>query len=80
MKDLKVNCNCRKPKTGMYDEFLEQFNLKDLNTIMVGDTSIDLEFGKKIGAETYILKNEYSEAIDSKFLVDSFKNIVNFTF
>jgi histidinol-phosphate phosphatase family protein len=80
VKDLKVNCNCRKPKTGMYDEFLEQFNLKDLNTIMVGDTSIDLEFGKKIGAKTYILKNEHSEAIDSKFLVDSFKNIVNFTF
>ncbi len=78
VKELKTNCNCRKPKTGMYDEFLEEFNLKDLNTIMVGDTNSDLEFGQQIGAETYILKNEHSETIDSKFLVDNFNKIKYF--
>ena len=62
----------------MYDEFLEEFNLKDLNTIMVGDTNSDLEFGQQIGAETYILKNEHSETIDSKFLVDNFNKIKYF--
>ena len=46
------NCNCRKPKTGMFETAAKEFNL-DLNDCwMIGDKLSDIEAGKNAGCKT----------------------------
>ncbi len=43
-------CNCRKPKTGMVDEFLREHEIDKERSVVVGDReSADGGFGKAIG-------------------------------
>ena len=45
------NCECRKPKTGMVNQYLleNRGNIDFENSYMIGDSSRDLEFAKNIG-------------------------------
>ncbi len=46
-----AGCNCRKPKTGLVDEFLRTEPVDILPSIMVGDRDTDREFAKNIGVQ-----------------------------
>lgn len=51
--ELKINCDCRKPKPGMLLKAAEDFNI-DLNqSWMVGDDERDMEAGQVAGCRTY---------------------------
>lgn len=54
----KVDCNCRKPKTGMIDYACEKYEIDRVNSIMVGDKEWDYECGKNAGLQSYIIKDE----------------------
>jgi imidazoleglycerol-phosphate dehydratase/histidinol-phosphatase len=45
---LDDNCTCRKPKTGMVDQFFEKHPIDHQTSIMVGDRETDMEFAKNI--------------------------------
>ena len=45
------NCNCRKPKPGMYLEIANELNISLSETIVVGDSLRDLEAAKIVGAQ-----------------------------
>ena len=48
------NCNCRKPKTGMFETAAKEFNL-DLNDCwMIGDKLSDIEAGKNAGCKQFM--------------------------
>ncbi len=48
-----TECECRKPKMGMYEQMLEGGVIKpDWRKWVVGDTWMDIEFGRRIGAST----------------------------
>ena len=42
----EVNCNCRKPKTGMIDEILSQNEIDLENSWMIGDKQSDINLAK----------------------------------
>lgn len=46
---LKENCNCRKPKTGLVDKFLEEIEMDRNNSFMLGDRDTDGQFANNIG-------------------------------
>ncbi|MBC7081647.1 MAG: HAD family hydrolase [Thermoplasmatales archaeon] len=49
------NCNCRKPKTGLIEQALKDFNIDLKNSIVVGDRDdIDGEMARRLGIK-YIL-------------------------
>lgn len=50
------NCNCRKPKTGLVDDFLEGLEIDRENSFMVGDRETDVQFGENIGVKGYRIK------------------------
>ncbi len=53
--DLKIDCDCRKPKPGMLLRARQDFNL-DLGACwLIGDTTIDLETGKNAGVKTILV-------------------------
>ena len=55
-------CACRKPKTGMVDEFLKEIDL-DKASFMIGDRDTDLQFAENIGVRGFKIET------NSKFLI-----------
>ena len=50
------NCDCRKPKTGLFKQADKDFGPIDFSkTFFIGDSSIDIEAGKHIGAKTILV-------------------------
>ncbi|NIQ38525.1 MAG: bifunctional histidinol-phosphatase/imidazoleglycerol-phosphate dehydratase HisB [Proteobacteria bacterium] len=43
------NCTCRKPKTGLVDDFLKQEKVNLEQSIMIGDRDADMEFARNVG-------------------------------
>lgn len=48
----KINCSCRKPKTGMIEKAVSDFNINLDGSYLVGDSSRDIECGKNAGITT----------------------------
>lgn len=55
IKELKINCDCRKPKPGMLLKAYQDFNI-DLNASwMIGDSENDVLCGKAAGCHTALI-------------------------
>jgi mannose-1-phosphate guanylyltransferase/phosphomannomutase len=54
--DFKIDCECRKPKTGMVDKAAQEFNLDLAASWLIGDTTTDLQTGKNAGMRTILLR------------------------
>ena len=49
-------CNCRKPKTGMYEDLAERLQVKLNSVIAVGDSERDLISARAVGAQPVLVK------------------------
>ena len=54
-EEYKVDCDCRKPKTGMVEKAKEELGISTEGSFVVGDHKGDIELGKNIGAKTVLL-------------------------
>ena len=52
----KIDCMCRKPKTGMIDAFAKQYNIDLTASWMVGDRTVDIQTGLNAGLKTILLR------------------------
>ncbi len=50
------SCDCRKPKAGMIRQAIEQFNIRAVNSVLIGDKKRDILAGENagIGKNLYI--------------------------
>jgi len=55
-KSLKIDCECRKPKTGMIEEAVEEYNVDRNSSWIIGDTTVDIETGKNAGLQTILVR------------------------
>ena len=51
----KLDCDCRKPKTGMIMKAKEDHDIDLQNSIMIGDHPKDVEVGKNVGCKTIFM-------------------------
>lgn len=49
ISELKINCDCRKPKPGMILKAAKDFNIDLANSFMIGDSDIDVQAGINAG-------------------------------
>lgn len=56
--ELKIECNCRKPKPGMLLQAKEDFNIDMAKSFMVGDSENDVLAGKAAGCRTVLIAPE----------------------
>ena len=49
------NCNCKKPKTGMIDEALKDYNIDIKNSFYIGDSYSDYNLAKKINMNFFVI-------------------------
>lgn len=57
VKELKVDCDCRKPKPGMLYRAAEEFNIDLEESWMVGDGENDVKAGLVAGCKSVLIKN-----------------------
>ena len=76
--DTTDNCNCRKPKIGMYKKLLNKWNLSLENhkSYMLGDRASDMIAGKKIGCTTIFINHNYLETKNFTDYDLCFKNTI----
>jgi histidinol-phosphate phosphatase family protein len=43
IKELKISCNCRKPKAGMIERVIAEHDVDVLKSVIIGDTFRDIE-------------------------------------
>ncbi len=57
IKELKIDCDCRKPKTGMLRRAAEDLNIDLGRSWFVGDTYQDVQTGVNAGMKTVLLSS-----------------------
>jgi imidazoleglycerol-phosphate dehydratase / histidinol-phosphatase len=60
------NCACRKPKTGLVDEFVRANEIDLLNSFVFGDRETDVQFARNIGCRSVRLTSDESTKADYK--------------
>jgi D,D-heptose 1,7-bisphosphate phosphatase len=55
VRELKIDCGCRKPKIGLLLQAKEKYNLDLSNSIFVGDSTMDIQTGKNAGCKTVLV-------------------------
>ena len=74
--ELKIVCDCRKPKPGMLLKAAEDFNIDLSQSYMVGDGENDIKAGKAAGCKTVLL-NTKGEEFGQNICVSSLKEFVD---
>lgn len=73
---VQDNCNCRKPKTGLFDEFIRTNKIDFEHSWVVGDRETDVELARNIKCKSIRLTKEESTQAD--FKTDSFLEVCRF--
>lgn len=69
--ELKINCDCRKPKPGMLWQAAKEFPLDLSESWMVGDSENDIQAGQAAGCRTALIgEGEYSQSVRVTSLQD----------
>jgi ADP-L-glycero-D-manno-heptose 6-epimerase len=72
---LSEDCNCRKPKTGLFERGKEELNLDMNRSFMIGDKTDDIQAGKNAGLKTILVKTGHggrdkNYAVESDFIAE----------
>jgi len=57
----EANCSCRKPKTGMFIDISERFNMPLTGVPAIGDSLRDLQAANAVGAQPILVKTGKGE-------------------
>ncbi len=68
VSELKGPCLCRKPEPGLIDQACRDLNIDRRDSWMIGDTTSDIEAGRRAGIRTILLRTGYAGA-DAKYAV-----------
>jgi histidinol-phosphate phosphatase family protein len=66
--NLKIDCECRKPKTGMISRALSEYNIDAGNSWFIGDATVDIQTGINAGMKTVLVRTG-KDGQDKKFEV-----------
>lgn len=64
--ELKIKCDCRKPRTGMIQKAVAELNIDLKQSWLVGDTTTDLQTAKNAGLKSILVRTG-SAGRDGKF-------------
>lgn len=67
VEELKIDCDCRKPKPGMLLKAAADFNIDLSKSFMVGDSENDVKAGIAAGCKTILVNGKGSECKKNNF-------------
>ncbi len=59
-KPYKMECECRKPQTGMLRQARSDFNIDEKESFLIGDTTSDIMTGVNAGIKTILVRTGYA--------------------
>ena len=77
VEEYHVDCDCRKPKTGMFERAIEKYNINIRDSYAIGDRERDLIPAEQLGIKCILLSEDVSRRwIMCKDLTEAEKYIV----
>ena len=77
VKELKIECECRKPKPGMLMKAAKDYNIDSENSYMIGDSENDVLAGKNAGCKTVLIgKEDYHQDKTASSLLEAVEEIL----
>lgn len=78
VKELKIDCECRKPKAGLLFKAANDYNIDLTDSFMIGDSDIDIAAGVAAGCKTGLIidKQKLESDLVSNFTGKSLLEIV----
>ncbi len=74
--ELKIECDCRKPKPGMLVKAAEDFNIDLGHSWIIGDGEVDVMSGKAAGCRTALIGTEdYGQDVTGEGLLEIVREI-----
>lgn len=67
--ELKIVCSCRKPNIGMLLQAVEEYNIDLANSIVIGDSTLDIKMAENAGMKSVLLKTGEA-GLDGKFEIN----------
>ena len=67
--EFKIDCDCRKPKTGMISKAVKEYNVDIESSWFIGDMTTDIQTGKNAGMKTILVRTGKAGK-DGKFEVN----------
>jgi mannose-1-phosphate guanylyltransferase / phosphomannomutase len=62
--ELKISCECRKPRIGMIDSIAERHEIDIQGSVFIGNTNVDFETAQNSGMEFLSVESSHPEAPD----------------
>lgn len=77
--ELKIECDCRKPKPGMLLKAAGDYNIDLSQSYMIGDGENDIKAGLAAGCKTVLINGEGTDAKNEDFgQVDTLSSVLEF--
>ncbi len=77
VKELKIECECRKPKSGMLLQAAKDFNIDLSQSWMVGDSENDISAGISAGCRTGLIGTEsYGQDVTATTMLALLKSVL----
>ena len=77
VEELKIVCECRKPKAGLLLQAAKDFNIDLSQSWMIGDSENDVLAGKNAGCKTALIgETDYGQNLQATSLLDFVKEIL----
>lgn len=77
VKELKIDCDCRKPKPGLLLRAAQDFNISLADSWMIGDGKNDIGAGKAAGCKTVLIgEDDFGQDVKADSLLDAVKKIL----
>jgi histidinol-phosphate phosphatase family protein len=64
--ELKIECDCRKPKTGLIDAACRDLHIRRASSWLIGDSIADLEAGRQAGLRTVLVRTGHAGRDDRR--------------
>ena len=77
VKELKIACDCRKPKPGLIIQASKDFNIDLSQSWMIGDSDLDILCGRNAGCKTARIGFDDIADIQGKNLLECVSKILN---
>tara|TARA_Y200000002_G_scaffold366537_1_gene357589 strand:- start:5727 stop:7052 length:1326 start_codon:yes stop_codon:yes gene_type:complete len=83
VKELKINCNCRKPKTELFEKSIKDLKIDVKSSWMIGDRTSDILAGKRSSLNTILVKTGYFGSdnkydVKPDFIMDDLYSAIKF--
>lgn len=80
--ELKFDCDCRKPKTGMIDKASKRYNINIEESFIIGDSTLDIMLGKNANMQSTLVLTgqagqDYKYDVEPDMVADNLEEAIN---